>query len=231
MRRRIRPLSLVLVALVHLLVLGLVLVERHFMPERTAPEQLVYILPITVPQARDRAVATEVRVPPQPRRQLPPLPIPEPVQRESTAITIETAPVTPQAPRIDWQHELELSARSFAQPAEPATHYRSLNDKPRALELPQPDDGPVSGEVILLPNGDRQVSFDAGDNTIVCTSAQVGLDEAFSVWAKFRPQRCGVRAGRKKDRVPEPRPRSYLGPALPLGPPGDEDLPPDEPSR
>ena len=73
MRRRIRPLSLVLVALVHLLVLGLVLVERHFMPERTAPEQLVYILPITVPQARDRAVATEARVPPQPRRQLPPL--------------------------------------------------------------------------------------------------------------------------------------------------------------
>jgi hypothetical protein len=218
MRRRIRPLPLLLVVLAHGLMLGLVLIERHFRPQQTTAEQLVYILPITSPQNRAQAVATpEVRVLPQTQRRQPESP-PEPLT-VPPADTFEPAPITPEAPRVDWQRELELSAHSFGQPEEPATQYRSLDDKPKALELPPPVDGPVSGEVVLLPNGDRQVSYDAGDNTLVCTSPQVALDEAFSIWAKFRPPRCAIKAGKKKDRIPEPRPRSYLSPSASPAPP------------
>ena len=227
MRRRIRPLSLLLVVIAHVLVAGLVLMGRRLEHERPVPEQLVYILPIALPQPRDVPQPLELprRVdgPLRPsRRQNQPATLPTP--ESSTAITVEPAPVTPQTPP-DWRRELELSARSFGQSQEPATQYRPLDGKPKVLELPKPDEGPKFGEVVVLPNGDRQVSRKAGDKIIVCTSAHVALDEAFSVWAKFRPPSCTIRSSRK-DRVPEPKPRAYLGPALPLGQPGDEDRAP-----
>jgi hypothetical protein len=220
MRRRIRPLSLLLVALVHVLVLGLVLVERHFMPERSLPEQLVYILPITLRPAREVTPEPPETRPESSRRSAPmPAPLTEPQEPSTTAI--ETAPITPDAPRIDWQRELELSARSFAEPAEPTRPYRSLNSKPKALQLPQPDDAPVYGETATLPNGDRITRFEVGETLVTCVSRN-SLDEAFSVWAKFRPPSCGVRR-KPVEKIPEPKPRSYLGPALPLGQPGHEE--------
>jgi len=223
MRRRIRPLSLLLVVLAHVLVLGLVLIERHFMPERTMPEQLVYILPISATPAREPALAPSAAGlrPMRPRRPAP-APVPPSTAPQEPSVTgIETASITPDAPPIDWQRELKLSARSFAEPAEQATQYRSLNSKPKALDLPQPADPPVYGESATLPNGDRITRFEVGQVLVTCVSRN-SLDEAFSVWAKFRPPSCGARR-KPVDRIPEPRPRSYLAPALPLGQSGDED--------
>lgn len=206
-----RPLPLSLAILAHVIVAGLLMTERSPRPERAAPTQLVYVLPVYPVQSP--ATLPPRKIPPRiaspaiaPSGTATPSPQPEP--ESVTSI-----------PRIDWQREIELSARGFAEREEQATRYRSLNAKPQVLAIPEKDDEPASGTVTLLPNGDKQAEFWMGDTRVTCVSPQVALDEAFAVWAKNRPPRCSLKGRRKRDVVPEPKPRAYRAPPLPHGPP------------
>jgi hypothetical protein len=142
---------------------------------------LVYLQPITL--SRPAAAAPSRPSRSRPRASTAPT-VPAPIVVPDT-----TAPSTAiELPSTDWQHELELSARNVVrEQAKASQRMRSLDSRPKALQLPRVSSEPKPGDVAVLPNGDLLITFAHG---WTCTQSQPGLDEMFSVWAKHRPQKC-----------------------------------------
>ena len=208
MRRTARPLPLLFVVLGHAFVVLLFLMIERGAKQRPVEAVLVYMLPITENQTPPFAVAPES--PPRTRRKSRPV-------VAGTAPTVITPPApmpepaTIQTPPIDWQRELESAARrSAAVPDSAGTRQRSLDSRPKVLELPRASEDPPPGTVTLQPNGDRTVRY---KNGWTCTSSDPPLAEHFSVWAQHRPPKCrpGARPEYKLD-VKRP---GYLEQTLP----------------
>ncbi|HMA12635.1 MAG TPA: hypothetical protein VKO83_12150 [Steroidobacteraceae bacterium] len=176
---------------------------------------LIYVQPITLPSP---AAARPPGILPG-RRQSPKM-IQRPAQ---TAVSVAPEPSVPstaiQLPSPDWQLELQRSARAMVErQAEADARQRSLDSRPKALQLPDVSTDPRPGDVAVLPNGDRLVTF---GNGWTCTLSQPALDEAFSVWARFRPQKCTKKGGDAPGGKIELRRRDYLQGPPPEPPPAD----------
>ena len=205
-RAGLRPLSLLLAVLAHGAAVLLLLATWRHADESAAPPVLVYVQPISP----SRPVSAR---PPGPVREfrranaapLPPPPagVPEP-SAPSTAIEL---------PSIDWQRELQRSARNVIEAqVESGQKLRSLDSRPQVLELPRVSTDPKPGDVTVLPNGDLLVTLAHGWS---CIHSQPALDEAFSVWAKHRPPRCTKKgSGSGSGKIELPR-RDYLREPLP----------------
>lgn len=207
---RLRPLSLLLAILAHGVALSLLLATWQPTDERDAQVVLVYLQPITL--SRPAAPPAAPARPPPRASTAPTAPAPIIVPgtpAPSTAIELPTA---------DWQHELELSARNVVrEQVEASQRMRSLDSRPKALQLPGVSSDPKPGNVAVLPNGDLLITFSHG---WTCTQGQPALDELFSVWARHRPQKCTKKGDGDASGKIELQPRDYLREPL-ADPPAD----------
>lgn len=209
---RWRPLPLLLAILSHGAALGLLLAAWQPALESAAAPVLVYMLPLSLsrpttapPASPARALQRSGATPTAP----PPIIAPEP-SAPSTAI---------QLPPPDWQLELQRSVRNVVEEQSAATQKpRSLDSRPKVLQLPRDSTEPNPGDVAILPNGDLLITFAHG---WTCLHSQPALDEAFSVWAKHRPAKCTKKGDGAGGGKIELQRRDYLREPLPDPPAAD----------
>ena len=208
---RWRPLPLLLAILAHGAALWLLLAARQSVRESAAQPVLVYMQPLSVSRTTTTPLASPARAlkrssaTPAPP---PPIIAPEP-SAPSTAI---------QLPSPDWQIELQRSARNVVEEQAAAQKLRSLDSRPKVLQLPRESTEPKPGDVAILPNGDLLFTFAHG---WTCLHSQPALDEAFSVWAKHRPAKCTKKGDGTDGGKIELQPRDYLREPLPDPPAAD----------
>jgi hypothetical protein len=218
MRRTTRPLPLLFAVLGHALLVLLFLMMERGRSQNPGEPVMVYVLPITETQVPPPVVSPEPRL--RARR-----PDSRPAIPEAAPAAITAPSPAPEAagtihlPPTDWQRELQAAAQRSAIPDVDA-RQRSLDSRPKVLELPKVSDDPPPGTVTLEANGDRTVRY---KNGWTCTSSDPPLAEHFSVWAQHRPPKCRLGARRPEYKLDVRKPR-YLEQSLPdLGPAAESD--------